>query len=304
MQNYQELALRTESPITPELIERLTGNARAVHAFFGLLTETGELADGFKRAIFYGKPLDTTNIKEEVGDAFWYLAILCDTLGVNFIDCMSANIKKLSTRYPDKYTHEAALNRDLPAERKVLEGNLPKDSPTLGELLNGPVEEAAPKSGSVVFHLEDLGETVWKAEGGDQKAISLLKSSYEQAQRRFGLTRPYNSFLLQTDIYRAILTAFKTDDEKNGKIWPVPLINGFDVARELASWMDGQTRERALKHIAVREQQYKDQTTATMQKRWEAMMAAASYDSVAWCKKIFEDMGIPIPNIEEDKKSC
>ena len=117
---YQELALRTESPITPELIERLTGNARAVHAFFGLLTETGELADGFKRAIFYGKPLDTTNINEEVGDVLWYLAILIDVLGIDFESCMIANIKKLRKRYPNKYSHESALNRDLEAEREAI----------------------------------------------------------------------------------------------------------------------------------------------------------------------------------------
>lgn len=283
MKDYIQEALRTESPVTPELIQRLATHARANHSIIGLLTEIGELADAYKRCIYYGKELDTVNVKEEISDVCWYLAILLDTLSLTFDECMSANIEKLRKRYPDKYTHEAALNRDLEAERKVLEetvekvvlgqetdktygrstitGNLPADSPTLGELLNKPVKEAAPKSGSVVFHLEDLGETVWKAEGGDQKAISLLKSLYEQAQRRFGLTRPYNSFLLQTDIYRAILAAFKTDDEKNGKIWPVATVNGFDVARELASWMDGQTRERALKHIQTREQQYKDQQT-------------------------------------------
>jgi NTP pyrophosphatase (non-canonical NTP hydrolase) len=124
MQNYIEEALRTESPITPELVDRLTGNARAVHAFFGLLTEMGELADGFKRAIFYGKSLDTTNIKEEVGDVLWYLAILMDTLGIDFEQCMEANIAKLRNRYPEKYSHESALNRDLTAERQILETKL------------------------------------------------------------------------------------------------------------------------------------------------------------------------------------
>ena len=32
------------------------------------------------------------------------------------------NIKKLQARYPEKFTSEKALNRDLETERKILEG--------------------------------------------------------------------------------------------------------------------------------------------------------------------------------------
>ena len=246
MQNYQELALRTESPITPELIERLTGNARAVHAFFGLLTETGELADGFKRAIFYGKPLDTTNIKEEVGDVFWYLAILCDILGINFIDCMSANIEKLRKRFPTKYSHEAALNRDLEAERKVLE--TPKaftgESPDLpwlqpnshGEKPNGICCQRA--TGQYCYEHNRDNYTYL---GGE----FVLK---------YGTTLPEEEKQLNSLPWNAPTLG----EILNKPPKELPFVNGFDCARELASWMDGQTRERALKHITNREQQYKE----------------------------------------------
>lgn len=234
MQNYQGLALRTESPITPELIERLTGNARAVHAFFGLLTETGELADGFKRAIFYGKPLDTTNIKEEVGDVFWYLAILCDTLGISFDDCMVANIEKLRKRYPDKYSHEAALNRDLSAERKVLEGN--------ADLIAADTKaDTGPLPEEEFYGCQACGKQLAKCPIGtagictDCKGTSKLKDA----------TLPEGSPTL--------------GELLNKPPKELPFINGFDVARELASWMDGQTRKRALLHIDRREQQYKEQ---------------------------------------------
>jgi hypothetical protein len=35
---------------------------------------------------------------------------------------MDRNIAKLRTRYPEKFASDRALNRDLEAERKVLEG--------------------------------------------------------------------------------------------------------------------------------------------------------------------------------------
>lgn len=121
-EEYIDLAIRTEAPITPELVERMTGHARSIHAIFGLITETGELTDGFKRAIFYGKPLDITNVREELGDFFWYIAILMDEFGFSFEEVMKLNIQKLLARFPEKFTEVDALNRNLLNERQVLEG--------------------------------------------------------------------------------------------------------------------------------------------------------------------------------------
>ena len=42
-------------------------------------------------------------------------------LNVNTNKALENNIAKLKTRYPEKFTQEAALNRDLDAERKELE---------------------------------------------------------------------------------------------------------------------------------------------------------------------------------------
>lgn len=115
MQDYIKQAIRTESTINDPVIRRLE------HAAIGICTEGGELLDALKKVIFYGKELDTTNMKEEVGDILWYLAILCDALGTDFDTEMQRNIAKLKARYPQKFTSENALNRDLEKERKVLE---------------------------------------------------------------------------------------------------------------------------------------------------------------------------------------
>ena len=70
--DYQQFALRTASP----------GHDNIKHASCGLVTEVAELVDSFKRHWFYGTELDLVNIKEEVGDVLWYLAIGNDALGV------------------------------------------------------------------------------------------------------------------------------------------------------------------------------------------------------------------------------
>ena len=120
---YVKDALVTESANFQAISERMgtEENIRLLHAAIGLCTESGEIQDQLKKAIFYGKPLDKVNLAEELGDLFWYMAIMSDALSVSFADIMEKNIAKLKARYGDKFTENAALNRDIPAERKILE---------------------------------------------------------------------------------------------------------------------------------------------------------------------------------------
>jgi len=97
-------------------------NARLLHYALGLCTEVGEPQDAIKKFVAYGKPIDRTNIKEELGDIQWYFARMCALFGFTYEDIMQINIDKLKKRYGDKFTEHAALNRDLDAERKILEG--------------------------------------------------------------------------------------------------------------------------------------------------------------------------------------
>ena len=46
---------------------------------------------------------------------------ICEVLEIDFWQALTNNISKLQVRYPEKYTDEAALNRDLAAERVELE---------------------------------------------------------------------------------------------------------------------------------------------------------------------------------------
>jgi len=82
-----------------------------LHAVMGCATEAGELVDAYKKTVFYGKPLDTVNVKEEIGDILWYLAILCREHGWSFEEIMSENTDKLRLRYPEQFTTQDAIER-------------------------------------------------------------------------------------------------------------------------------------------------------------------------------------------------
>lgn len=120
---YIENATVTESRDFDAIRARLTDrNIRLLHAAIGVATEAGELLDAMKKSLFYGKPLDEVNYREEGGDILWYLAIAFDELRTTFEQEMGINIDKLKARYGDKFSAARALKRDLKTERSILEG--------------------------------------------------------------------------------------------------------------------------------------------------------------------------------------
>lgn len=117
-ENYVSKVLRTESKDLEKIKERVNKDKiiRLLHAGSGMVTEAGEFVDMLKKHIFYGKPFDSVNAREELGDILWYVGIACDVLGTTMDEVMSNNIEKLQKRYPEKFTDENALNRDVEKE--------------------------------------------------------------------------------------------------------------------------------------------------------------------------------------------
>lgn len=141
LNQFQELANRTlpqigmqhffkvstsDADSFDEFRQKIIDHARNVdllHAGMGLASEVGEILDPIKAAMFYGKDLNAPdpkkkgqtgieNIKEEAGDALWYIAgPLCRALGITFEELAMGVISKLEKRYPDKYTDTAAVER-------------------------------------------------------------------------------------------------------------------------------------------------------------------------------------------------
>ena len=82
------------------------------------------LVEALRAAVIDNKRLDRTNIIEEIGDGFWYDAIALTAIGETrsgFEQCAETNNAKLRRRFPNKFTEHDANNRDVAAERRVLE---------------------------------------------------------------------------------------------------------------------------------------------------------------------------------------
>ena len=78
---------------------------------------TANFQDTVKKHIAYGKKLDN-NALTEIQFAVMELITYYNFDGSKILD---KNIEKLKSRFPEKFTTEKALNRDLKTEREILE---------------------------------------------------------------------------------------------------------------------------------------------------------------------------------------
>jgi len=99
----------------------LAVDPRVLHSIMGIFTESSELIEALDVHLFEETALDAVNLKEEFGDLLWYQAIGVDATKMDYADVFNTVIAKLKTRYPDKFTSDHAINRDLVKERNVLE---------------------------------------------------------------------------------------------------------------------------------------------------------------------------------------
>ena len=116
--NYQNLAMRTNDGKDTERLMKCwkrcnpkTDIGGIVNACFGLSGETGEAIDLIKKWVFHGHDLSYTELKKEISDVMWYLALLCDAFGFSLEEIAQININKLIERYPDGYSEHASQNR-------------------------------------------------------------------------------------------------------------------------------------------------------------------------------------------------
>lgn len=83
-----------------------------LHAAVGVSGESGELLDAIKKHWIYNKPLDRTNVVEELGDLRFYIQALMNVLGISEQEVLQTNANKLATRYKGlQYSDKAAQQR-------------------------------------------------------------------------------------------------------------------------------------------------------------------------------------------------
>lgn len=83
-----------------------------IHMAMGISGEAGELLDTIKKFAIYNKPLDMTNIIEELGDLMFYIEGIKNALDITDSQILQFNVNKLSKRYESlSYSDKAAVER-------------------------------------------------------------------------------------------------------------------------------------------------------------------------------------------------
>ena len=129
-QTFAQMVQKNKSQDYEAIIARMTANPEMIdliHAQMGKQTEAAEVTDSLKRHIFYGTELDTVNIKEEIGDILFYCHLAASALGFTVQDCEDAVQRKLAKRFPEGFSNDNAINRDLEVERVELEKSVYAD---------------------------------------------------------------------------------------------------------------------------------------------------------------------------------
>lgn len=88
-----------------------TDAAHQMHMVLGIASEAGELVDAVKKRVIYQQPLDVDNVVEELGDLEFYMEGLRQSIGYSREGILAHNIEKLTKRYGEKYSDQAAKER-------------------------------------------------------------------------------------------------------------------------------------------------------------------------------------------------
>lgn len=92
---YQKLALTTAIPNPDPLMDK------TIWAM-GIAGEAGEVLEKWKKIVAYkdGKlsAEDKAELKKELGDVVWYVAVMAHSLGLSFDEVMQVNLDKLASR--------------------------------------------------------------------------------------------------------------------------------------------------------------------------------------------------------------
>ena len=108
----------------PNMKTRIKHNKKyndLLHAVLGVFTEAGELLEHMYNVMGDRCTVDFVNFNEELGDLYWYIALIHNTLGTKPSESWVKNIDKLKARYGEQFVAKRALYRDLDKERRVLE---------------------------------------------------------------------------------------------------------------------------------------------------------------------------------------
>ena len=100
-----------ETSATRTLNVKLSDSERMVDAAAGLAEEAGEILGLVRKHAYQSRELNREQLKLELGDALWCLAVTAKSAGISLEDVAAANVAKLQARYPAGYSDVASLER-------------------------------------------------------------------------------------------------------------------------------------------------------------------------------------------------
>ncbi|MDP3026689.1 MAG: nucleoside triphosphate pyrophosphohydrolase family protein [Nanoarchaeota archaeon] len=110
LKEYQDICKKTAKKFeSPELEISTWG--------LGIAGEAGDVASCIKKT-FAHKNDKREGIRENIGDMFWYAAMICNFFNWNLEEVLGENLKKLEQRYPGGFTE-----KDAQREGKMIDWN-------------------------------------------------------------------------------------------------------------------------------------------------------------------------------------
>ena len=105
IRDYYKAALRTVNP-------QLTVQEARNHALHGIASECGEI-HGLYQKVYQGHEISKERVMDEMGDLMWFVMELCYAEKIDPEEVLEYNIHKLMTRYPDGFSTERSLHREV-----------------------------------------------------------------------------------------------------------------------------------------------------------------------------------------------
>jgi len=100
LEEYQKLCKLTAKKFDTQEKEILTWG-------LGIAGEAGDVASCIKKTFAHDND-QRAGIKENIGDVFWYSAMICNFFGWNLQDVLNENLEKLRKRFPNGFTTQDA----------------------------------------------------------------------------------------------------------------------------------------------------------------------------------------------------
>jgi len=105
LKEYQKLCKKTAQKFKDKEKEILTWG-------LGIAGEAGDTAGCIKKTFFH-KNDQRRGIRENIGDALWYAAMICNFFGWDLDEVLGENIQKLKKRYPQGFTQKNAGRKGI-----------------------------------------------------------------------------------------------------------------------------------------------------------------------------------------------